>query len=59
MINLIHHASKLPKMLQSGSAYQQSFNKAILNFEQNVKEEWDGSRNIRIKTNGDKRGIRN
>lgn len=60
MINLIQSTSKWPKILQSGSAYQQSFNQAILNFEKNVKEEGDGYRSTRFKKNWDKKkGTRN
>lgn len=58
MINLIQTTSKWPKLLQSNSAYQQSFNQAILNFEKNVKEEWDGTRTTSFKKNWGKRGTR-
>lgn len=39
MINFIKKAPKWPKILKADSAYQQSFSKAILNFEQNIIEE--------------------
>ncbi|GAB1445848.1 hypothetical protein MASR2M41_15780 [Flammeovirgaceae bacterium] len=39
MINFINKGPKWPKMIKSDSAYLQSFNRAILNFEQNIREE--------------------
>lgn len=39
MINFINKAPKWPKMIKADSAYLHSFSRAILNFEQNIKEE--------------------